>query len=206
MMAYPKFVPVAPHNEHPMQRLNPTTLPGDTFLMPPSMPSATQPTIASRASNAKPELKTTSKQREPKTTSKQQEEVRSKSTSKGKGQGNRKSNAKTRAEAVAKGDTFSTLSDDKKEALAKYIYDLMLEKEFTSPDGYLLVDVLAEVWKDMGDGATGGRIAQHRFAELLRFAPQYFELFRKGIRVTNHCGWFARKGEKMVRLIPQTSM
>jgi hypothetical protein len=201
-MMYPTF---APHNEHPMQRLNPTTLPRDAFLMPPSMPSATHPTTASRATNVLLEPKTSSKQREPKTTSKPQEEVRSKSASKGK-QGSKKSNVKTRAEAVGKGDTFSNLSDDKKQALAKYIYDLMLEKEFTSPDGYLLVDVLAEVWKDMGDGATGGRIAQHRFAELLRFAPQYFELFRKGIRVTNHCGWFARKGEKMVRLIPQTSM
>lgn len=202
MMQYPNFVPIAPRNEHPMQRLHPTTPQGDMFLMPTALPSATH---APRASNAKPEPKTSSKQREPKNASKQPEEVRSK-TSKGKGQGSRKANAKTRAEVAANGDTFSNLSDEKKQVLGKYIYDLMLEKEFTSPDGYLLVDVLAEVWKHMGDGATGGRIAQHRFAELLRSAPQYFELFRKGIRVTNHCGWFARKGEKMVRLVLPTSM
>merc|ERR1719428_1585859 len=166
--------------------------------MPPHMAPAPQPTQAPPVSRAKPELKNNSK--------KQEEVARSKSRSKGNSQGSKKSNAKTRGEASAKGDALSNMSEEKKQALAKYIYDFMLENGFTNPDGYLLVDVLAEVWKDMGDGASGGRIAQHRFAELLRFKPEYFELFRKGIRVTNHCGWFARKGEKMVRLIPQTSI
>jgi hypothetical protein len=142
-----------------------------------------------------------------KTISKKQEDVvaRPKSSTKGKSQGSKKSSGKARSEAPAKGDAFVNMSEENKQALAKYIYDFMVDNELTSPDGYLLVDVLAEVWKDMGDGCSGGRIAQHRFAELLRAAPQYFELFRKGIRVTNHCGWFARKGEKMVRLVPQTS-
>jgi hypothetical protein len=199
-MMLPQFVPIAGYPEQ--HRLSFSSQPGDAYLMPTSM--APQPKQASLASNAKPEPKTgSSKQREPKATSKQQEDVRSKAVSKGKGQGSKKANGKNRDKQP--GDTFSNLSEEKKQALAKYIYDLMVENGFTSPDGYLLVDVLTEVWKDMGDGASGGRIAQHRFAELLRVAPQYFELFRKGIRVTNHCGWFARKGEKMVRLVPQTS-
>ena len=41
----------------------------------------------------------------------------------------------------------------------------------------------------------GWRLAQQRFNYLLRSAPQYFRLFRRGIRVANQCGWFARKGE-----------
>jgi hypothetical protein len=203
-----KFLPVAPaYNEPPaMHPIKMAPVPGAAFLMPTALRSASLPQQDFHAANPKSESKMSSKQREPKTTSKQQEEVRVKSASKGKGQGSKKSHGKNRDEAPAKGDTISNLSEEKKQLLAKYIYDLMLQKGFTSPDGYLLVDILAEVWKDMGDGATGGRIAQHRFAELLRVAPHYFELFRKGIRVTNHCGWFARKGEKMVRLIaPQTN-
>ena len=46
------------------------------------------------------------------------------------------------------------MSAEQKEALCKYIYDVMLQKGFTSPDGYLLVDVLTEVWKDGGMGAA----------------------------------------------------
>jgi hypothetical protein len=95
------------------------------------------------------------------------------------------------------------MSEDQKEALCKYIYAVMKEKGFTSPEGYLIVDVFTDVWKDLGtsDGPDGWRIAQHRFADLIRSAPQYFRLFRRSIRVANHCGWFARKGERMVRLV-----
>jgi hypothetical protein len=93
------------------------------------------------------------------------------------------------------------MSDEQKEAICKYIYDVMVEKDFTSPDGYLIVDVFSEVWKDVGDSVEGWRVARHRFADLLRSAPQYFRLFRRSIRVANQCGWFARKGEKMVRLV-----
>jgi hypothetical protein len=181
-----------PSTEH---RPSLTPPPGDVLL--PAPPPAPQPLRATQASR--------SRAPEPTTNSKKREEVgRLKSGSKAKGQGSKKSNGKTRGEGSAKGDALSNMSEENKQALAKYIYDFMVDNEFTSPDGYLLVDVLAEVWKDMGDCASGGRIAQHRFAELLRGAPQHFELFRKGIRVTNHCGWFARKGEKMVRLV-QTS-
>jgi hypothetical protein len=190
-----------PHPAAPQQpivpRLSLTPLPSGTLYRAAPLPSSSQPSHASQASKAK---------FEPKTRSKKQEEVaQSKSNSKSKGNGSKKANGKARGEAPGKGDAYSQLSEEQKKALANYIYDFMLENGFTSQDGYLLVDVLADVWKDMGDGSTGGRIAQHRFADLLRVAPEKFELFRKGIRVTNHCGWFARKGEKMVRLITQTS-
>merc|ERR550514_1641597 len=108
--------------------------------------------------------------------------------------GKAKSRVKTRS-------MFTTMSVDQKDALCKYIYDFMVQKEFTSPEGYLIVDVFSEVWKGMGETADGWRVAQHRFADLLRSAPQYFRLFRRSIRVANQCGWFARKGEKMVRLV-----
>jgi len=107
-----------------------------------------------------------------------------------------------RSRGHAKGSSvFNSMSADQKTALCKYVYDIMLQKEFTSPEGYLIVDVFSEVWKDLGDSAEGWRVAQHRFADLLRSAPQYFRLFRRSIRVANQCGWFARKGEKMVRLV-----
>jgi hypothetical protein len=100
---------------------------------------------------------------------------------------------------------FNKMSPEQKELLCKYIYDFMVQKGFKSKEGYLIVDIFSEVWKDMwediDDSAEGWRAAKHRFGDLLRSAPQYFRLFRKGIRVANQCGWFARKGEKMVRLV-----
>jgi len=116
-----------------------------------------------------------------------------------------KSIGKTKERGHSKGDSvFNRMSADQKEALCKYVYDLMVQKDFTSQEGYLIVDIFSEVWKDMwqdiDDSAEGWRAAKHRFGDLLRSAPQYFRLFRKGIRVANQCGWFARKGEKMVRL------
>jgi hypothetical protein len=112
-----------------------------------------------------------------------------------------KSNGKTKNRGHLKSDSaFNKMSTEQKEALCKYIYDFMVQKQFTSQEGYLIVDVFSEVWKDMGD-SEGWRVAQHRFGNLLRSAPPYFRLFRRGIRVANQCGWFARKGEKMVRLV-----
>jgi hypothetical protein len=99
------------------------------------------------------------------------------------------------------------MCDGQKDALCKYIYDVMMAKEFTSPDGHLFVDVFAEVWKDVCDTEgerEGSRVAQARFADLLRSAPQYFFLFRPSIQVAPQYGRytsFTRKGEKMVRLV-----
>jgi hypothetical protein len=113
-----------------------------------------------------------------------------------------KSNGRSKNRGYFKSDSgLSKMSGDQKAALAKYIFDFMVKKGFTSPEGYLIVDVFSEVWKEMGDSAEGWRVAQHRFGHLLRSSPQYFRLFRRGIRVANQCGWFARKGEKMVRLV-----
>jgi hypothetical protein len=113
-----------------------------------------------------------------------------------------KLNGKTKNRGYLKSDSaFNKMSTAQKEALCKYIYDFMVQKGFTNQEGYLIVDVFSEVWKNMGDDAEGWRVAQHRFGHLLRSAPQYFRLFRRGIRVANQCGWFARKGEKMVRLV-----
>ena len=80
------------------------------------------------------------------------------------------------------------LSADQKEALCKYIFNAMAEKGLTSHDGYLLVDVFSEVWKEMGIGnlSSGScQSAQKRFGHLLRSAPQYFRLFNKSVRVSN---------------------
>jgi hypothetical protein len=113
-----------------------------------------------------------------------------------------KSGGKTKNRGYLRNDSaFNKMSAEQKEALCKYIYDFMVQKNFTSQEGYLIVDVFSEVWNDMGDTAEGWRVAQHRFGSLLRSAPQYFRLFRRSIRVANQCGWFARKGEKMVRLV-----
>jgi hypothetical protein len=114
-----------------------------------------------------------------------------------------KQNVNVKTNVPAKNQsTIDSMPADKKEALCKYIYDSMLQKGLTSPEGYLLVDVFDDVWKEMSDG-HGSRAAQQRFSELLRSAPQYFKLFRKSIQVANHCGWFARKGERMVMLVSE---
>jgi hypothetical protein len=115
---------------------------------------------------------------------------------------NSKQNGKAKSRGEVKGEAvFDKLSDDQKTELCKYIYDFMLEKKLTSPEGYLIVDVFSEVWKGMDDSAQSWKVAQHRFNDLLRFAPQYFRLFRKSIKIANHCGWYARKGQQMVSLV-----
>jgi hypothetical protein len=114
-----------------------------------------------------------------------------------------KQNGNVKGVAHAKNQSLiDSMPAEKKEALCKYIYEVMVQKGFTNPEGYLIADVFADVWKEMSDG-SGSRAAQQRFSELLRFAPQYFTLFRKSIQVANHCGWFARKGERMVQLVLQ---
>jgi hypothetical protein len=101
---------------------------------------------------------------------------------------------------------FGILSEGQKEALCQHIYHFMLEKGFTNPDGYLVVDVFAELWKDcffkdLGETADSWRVAHVRFSELLCSAPHLFEHFRKRFRVDKRCAWLDRKGQKMVRLV-----
>jgi hypothetical protein len=95
---------------------------------------------------------------------------------------------------------------DKKKALVKFIYLLMQQKGLNDPKGHLLMDVYVEIWQEVvgGAGACGGRVAFHRFADMLRTAPEYFELFHIGISVDE----LGRSGSqkqraKMVRLVKQ---
>jgi hypothetical protein len=119
---------------------------------------------------------------------------------------------KTTSRKDVKADgVFDNLSADQKEALCKYIYEFMVQKEFTKSEGYLVIDIFAEVWKGIGDPAEHiWRCAQKRFADLLRSAPQYFRLYSKGIQVITQYGWCSRsgkirrrKGELMVRLVQE---
>ena len=100
-----------------------------------------------------------------------------------------KQSGKATGSGQVKGDdVLDKLSADQKEALCKYIFNVMVEKGFTSHDGYLLEDFFSEVWKEMGIGNLSSwscRVAQKRFVDLLRSAPQYFRLFRKSVRVSH---------------------
>ena len=100
-----------------------------------------------------------------------------------------KQSGKATGSGQVKGEhVLDKLSADQKEALCKYIFNVMAEKGLTSHDGYLLVDVFSEVWKEMdiGNLSSGScRVAQKRFGDLLRSAPQYFRLFRKSVRVSH---------------------
>jgi hypothetical protein len=118
-----------------------------------------------------------------------------------------KKSAKGKSAVHGKGNNkFETLSEVQKEALCQYVYDFLVEKGYTSPDGYLVVDVFAELWKDsffkdMGETTESWRVAHARFSELLCSAPQLFEHFRKRFRVDKRWGWLDRSGLKMVRLV-----
>jgi hypothetical protein len=97
------------------------------------------------------------------------------------------------------------IPSDKKKALVKFIYMLMQQKGLNDPNGHLLMDVYVEIWQEVvGGQGCGGRVAFHRFAEMLRSAPEYFELFHVGIAVDENSGTFTGKQRaKMVRLVPQ---
>jgi hypothetical protein len=96
---------------------------------------------------------------------------------------------------------FNKMPTDQKEALCKYIYDLLVARGFTTQEGHLLTDVFSEVWQDIGDTSEGRQAAQFRFTNLLRSAPGYFNLYRRKIRVAKHSYRFAREGELLVRLV-----
>lgn len=95
----------------------------------------------------------------------------------------------------------------KKKALLKFIYTLMQQKGMSDPNGILLMDVYVEIWQEViGGQGCGGRAGFHRFAEMLRSAPEYFEVFHVGVAVDESGGLFAGKQRaKMVRLVPQAN-
>jgi hypothetical protein len=105
-----------------------------------------------------------------------------------------------------KSDHSKDMPAEKKKTLVKFIYTLMQQKGLTDPAGHLLMDVYVEIWKEVvGGQGCGGRVAFHRFAEMLRSAPEYFELFHIGIAVDeNGCSFSGKQRAKMVRLVPQS--
>lgn len=96
-------------------------------------------------------------------------------------------------------------ANGKKKALIKFIYTLMQQRGLTDPNGHLLMDVYVEIWNEVvGEKGCGGRAGFHRFAEMLRGAPEYFEVFHVGIAVDESGGSFSGKQRaKMVRLVQQ---
>jgi hypothetical protein len=110
---------------------------------------------------------------------------------------------KKKTKKKANADYLSQLSAEQKKDLAMEVYNAMKRRGFDSPEGYLLIDVYVEIFRDLV-GEEGNRAtALHRFASLLRGCPHLFELFHLGIKVANNCGRFARRGEKMVKILPQ---
>jgi hypothetical protein len=106
-----------------------------------------------------------------------------------------------------KSDSKNVMPADKKKGLIKFIYRCMQQKGLNDPAGHLLMDVYVEIWKEVvgAQGSCGGRVAFHRFAELLRSAPEYFELFHIGIAVDESGGACSGKQRaKMVRLVQQS--
>jgi hypothetical protein len=92
---------------------------------------------------------------------------------------------KTETPAPCMGDDFlKNISEQKREALCAYIYDLMTRKGLTSPAGYLVVDVISNVWRDMftsDERAPSWAEGKQRFVSLFRSAPKYFEVLEKGL-------------------------
>lgn len=81
-------------------------------------------------------------------------------------------------------DFLANISGDKKEALCEYIKDFMTKKGLTSPAGYLIVDVLSNLWRDLftrEDQSIGWQDGKQRFVSLLRSAPKHFEVIDKGL-------------------------
>jgi hypothetical protein len=63
------------------------------------------------------------------------------------------------------------------EILSKYIYELMIEKGLTRPEGHLVQDVYFEVSQHLvGPQMSSGRGAWQRVAEFLQSSPKYFTL------------------------------
>jgi hypothetical protein len=99
-------------------------------------------------------------------------------------------------------DYLGTLPADQKQELAKEVYDTMIKKGFTRPDGYLLMDVYVEIFRGMIGEDSQGRVALHRFSALLRGRSDLFQIFNIGVQVANDSDdWCSRRGEKMVRIL-----
>jgi hypothetical protein len=99
-------------------------------------------------------------------------------------------------------DYLGQLPADQKRELAQEVYDTMIKKGFTRPDGYLLMDVFVEIFRGMIGEDSQGRVALHRFSALLRGRTDLFQIFNIGVQVANDSDdWCSRRGEKMVRIL-----
>jgi hypothetical protein len=99
-------------------------------------------------------------------------------------------------------DYLGQLPAQQKRELAQEVYDTMIEKGFTRPDGYLLMDVYVEIFRGMIGENSQGRVALHRFSALLRGRSDLFQIFNIGVQVANDSDdWCSRRGEKMVRIL-----
>jgi hypothetical protein len=99
-------------------------------------------------------------------------------------------------------DYLGQLPAQQKRELAQEVYDTMIKKGFTRPDGYLLMDVYVEIFRGMIGENSQGRVALHRFSALLRGRSDLFQIFNIGVQVANDGDdWCSRRGEKMVRIL-----
>jgi hypothetical protein len=99
-------------------------------------------------------------------------------------------------------DYLGQLPAQQKRELAQEVYDTMIQRGFTRPDGYLLMDVYVEIFRGMIGENSQGRVALHRFSALLRGRSDLFQIFNIGVQVANDGDdWCSRRGEKMVRIL-----
>ena len=82
-------------------------------------------------------------------------------------------------------DYLGQLPADQKRELAREVYDTMIKKGLTRPDGYLLKDVHSEIFRGMIGEDSQGRVALHRFSALLRGRSDLFQIFNIGVQVAN---------------------
>ena len=83
---------------------------------------------------------------------------------------------------------YADFNEEKREVLCEYIYSFMTGKGMDSPGGYLVVDVLSNVWRDLFsryDPSMTWKVGKQRFITLLRSAPKYFEVLEVPVRCQN---------------------
>jgi hypothetical protein len=112
----------------------------------------------------------------------------------------------TKAKKKKREDYLGKLSADQKRELAQQVYDAMITRGFTRPEGYLLMDVHVMIFRGMIDEDCQGRVALNRLSTLLRTRSDLFQIFNIGVEVANgdtdaHIWCPSRGGEKMVRIL-----
>jgi hypothetical protein len=107
--------------------------------------------------------------------------------------------------------SIDDLTPNQRDMLSAYIYRYM-EAKFPNQEGYLIVDVLADVRKLMGDETPAARLHIKRFTALLRTYPQYFNVFRVGMKFNEGRPFagemkiYQRKCAEMVSIAPNKAI